>query len=198
MAQRFSDVTVVTATALETRMAARELKNLAPVLRVGVGNARGWLRLERLVSCGIAGGVRADLATGTVVIPREIVRPSGERVTCDPELSARFVNAAAALGARVSTDPLFTSRTFIYGAEARAELAAAGFVAVDMESALLDAPRVAAVRVILDTPAREISPAWLHPWRAIATPSAWRDLPWLAREGPRCARLAARVVAAGL
>jgi hypothetical protein len=62
-----------------------------------------------------------------------------------------------------------------------------------METGLLHAPRVACVRVILDTPLREISPAWGNPARALLDVRAWRDLPFLMREGPRCAAVAARV-----
>ena len=46
-------------------------------------------------------------------------------------------------------------------------------------------PRVAAVRVILDTPAHEISPAWVNPRRAAADPRNWREAAWLARWVPR-------------
>ena len=73
-----------------------------------------------------------------------------------------------------------------------------GFAGVDMETALIDAPKIAAVRVILDTPTRELSEAWLSPLRVLVTPSAWSELPWLMREAPRLSRLAARVIASAL
>jgi len=58
-------------------------------------------------------------------------------------------------------------------------------------------PRVAAVRVILDTPAHEISPAWVNPRRAAADPRNWREAAWLARWVPRYTKRAALVIAAG-
>ncbi len=69
-----------------------------------------------------------------------------------------------------------------------------------METALLlgMVARVAAVRVVLDTPRQEISPAWRRPWRAALDPRNWRDAAWLARAAPRCSLRAARVVAAAL
>ena len=59
-------------------------------------------------------------------------------------------------------------------------------------------PRVAAVRVILDNPAHEISPAWVNPRRAAADPRNWREAAWLARWVPRYTRRAALVVAAAI
>jgi hypothetical protein len=67
-----------------------------------------------------------------------------------------------------------------------------------METGLLGADRVASVRVVLDTPDRELDPAWGRPLTALWHPAAWLQLPWLAAEGPRCARLAAQVLAAAL
>src|SRR2546429_5554522 len=60
-----------------------------------------------------------------------------------------------------------------------------------METGLVLADRVATVRVVLDTPDRELAAAWTRPGRALRSPAAWRELPWLAREGPPCARPAA-------
>ena len=73
---------------------------------------------------------------------------------------------------------------------------ASGYAGVDMETGLLDAPRIAAVRVILDTPQHELSPDWLRPARALRNPRNWPQALWLARDAPRCARRAAEVVAA--
>ena len=60
------------------------------------------------------------------------------------------------------------------------------------------APRVASVRVILDTPDHELSDAWLNPWTVLVRPDAWGQVIWVAREAPRCARLAATVLARAL
>ena len=67
-----------------------------------------------------------------------------------------------------------------------------------METGLIPAKRLAAVRVILDTPQRELSEVWLHPATALVRPDVWPQALWLARQGPRCARLAAEVLAAAL
>jgi len=89
---------------------------------------------------------------------------------------------------------MLTSLTLITGAE-RTVWAGRGCLAADMETGLLEVERVASVRVVLDTPERELSAAWQHRVRAIWVPRAWAELPWLLREGPRCARLAAEVLA---
>ena len=94
-------------------------------------------------------------------------------------------------------DALLTSATIVNGA-ARLEWAARGYGAVDMETGLLAAARVAAVRVILDTPQRELSTDWVNPIRAMLKPANWPQAVWLAREAPRAAQLAARVVAQGI
>jgi hypothetical protein len=90
-----------------------------------------------------------------------------------------------------------TTATLTIGAE-RAAWASRGCVGADMETGLLGADRVASVRVVLDTPERELHPAWGRPLTALWHPSAWSQLPWLAAEGPRCARLAAEVLAVAL
>jgi hypothetical protein len=51
------------------------------------------------------------------------------------------------------------------------------------------------VRVVLDTPQRELSRDWEHPLQAMLKPWNWAQALWLAREAPRGARLVARVVA---
>lgn len=149
-------------------------------MRVGIG--QGYEADGTVISCGLAGGLRDDVASGTVLIPREVLRPNGERLICDPELIARFSTAARRLGCEPLTEPLVTSPTIVRGA-ARREWAQRGYAGVDMETGAIVAPRVVAVRVVLDTPQRELS---------------WRAFLWLVREGPRCAQLAARVVASGL
>jgi len=189
-----SDLTIVTATSLEYRIAREELPGVL-VIEGGIA----LRRLERrefagaVVSCGLAGGLRADLPTGTVLVPDSVQRPDGSLVRCDPELAGAFRKSAQDLGARYCDAPLLTSATLVRGAQ-RLSWANRGYAAVDMETGLLHAPRLAAVRVILDAPQNELSAAWLHPATLIFHPRAWIELPWLAREGPRCARLAARVV----
>jgi nucleoside phosphorylase len=189
------DLVVVAATALE----ANAVRRAAPDIRViesGVALARANPADlgERVVSCGLAGGLRADLASGTVLIPREVRRPNGETLQCDEELVNALLESARRLQIEPVTDPLLTSERIVNGAE-RARWAALGYAGVDMETGRIAAPRLAAVRVILDTPQRELSHDWLSPGRALRNPRNWPQALWLARAAPSAARLAARIVA---
>lgn len=186
---------VVTATALEARAARRALPN-ARVYEAGVGlsaDAGPWG--DVVLSCGLAGALRDDLPGGSVLVPDTIGCPDGSRRQCDPALADACAAAARYLGFEPVRLPLLTSSTIVRGA-GRAGAARAGYAAVDMESGLLDAPRVAAVRVVLDTPARELRGDWLRPARAVLDPRNWPELLWLARDGPRFARRAAEIAAA--
>jgi hypothetical protein len=192
--------TIVVATRFEARAVRRAHRRArgahVRVVEGGVGLAR--LREGELgdvvVSCGLAGGVRSDLPTGSVLVPHQVLRPNGELLTCDPELVAAFESAARRLGFQPEPGPMLTTTSLIAG-DARRAWAERGYAGVDMETGLLHAPRVAAVRVVLDTPEHDISEAWLRAGAAVLHPSAWPELPWLWREAPRCMRLAARVVA---
>ncbi|MFN2449469.1 MAG: hypothetical protein ABR508_06730 [Candidatus Baltobacteraceae bacterium] len=188
-------VTVVTATALEYRQARKLLPARVRVIRAGISLRAGAGTIGGLaISCGLAGGLRNDLPTGSALIPHHVRRPDGTSVACDPEYVSILSAAARDLGVLVCNDPLLTSTQFICGA-ARTAWAAHGFAGADMESGLIHAERLACVRIVLDTPGREISPAWLSGVRAAFDPRAWIDLPFLARNGPACARSAALIVA---
>lgn len=196
-----SDVTVLSATGLEAGAVHRALP-AARVVRSGVGLSRlaglpdaATGLGDAVLSCGLAGSLRADLPTGTVLVPARVLTPDGAVRVCDPALVAALAAAARRLGLRPEQGPLATVRELAVGA-GRRPLADLGCVAVDMETGLVHAERIAAVRVVLDTPERELSGAWRRPATALLQPAAWRELPWLARHGPRCARLAARVLAA--
>jgi nucleoside phosphorylase len=185
---------LIAATALECK-ALRRAAPRARVVQTGIALADLHEALgEIVISCGLAGSLRPDLSTGTVVIPREVCRPGGGVLRCDEELVELFAASARRLGVEPVFDPLVTADRIVHGA-ARAQWAARGYAAVDMETGLLDAPRVAAVRVILDTPQHEISEDWRTPILAILKPWNWPQAMWLAREAPRAASLAARVVA---
>jgi len=192
-------LTVVTATGLEARAARRELPGVR-VVEAGIGLARtgrdGFG--DVVVSCGLAGGLRPDLPTGSVLIPDEVASPDGTVMTCAPSLVAALRAGARRLGVDPVEAPLLTGATLVRGGVLRARLAERGYAGVDMESGLIRAPNVAAVRVVLDTPQREFSEFWLRPATALLHLTAWRELPWLALQAPRCARLAARVIRAAL
>jgi len=195
MAISLHELTVVTATALETRAVVRALPS---VRCIEAGIALRKLDHRQLsglvVSCGLAGGLRDGAGTGTVVVPKSVSTLDGQSIACDDELRSALLDVARGLGLVVDEAPLVTSAALITGRE-RAEWARRGFVAADMETGFLRVPRLAAVRVILDTPQRELSPLWLQPARALAHPSIWPQALWLGRNAPRCARLAATVLA---
>jgi Phosphorylase superfamily len=196
------DVTVVTATGIEARAARRALPGVS-VIEAGIalakigGQAQGDAGGATIISCGVAGGLREDLPTGTVVIPREVLRADGTTLRCDGELMQRLVHAAEAIGVTPVTQPMVTTAAIV-AKEERAYWANRGYAAVDMEAGLLRAARVAAVRVILDTPLHELSKDWVRPATAALKPWNWPQLVWLLREGPRCASLSARVIARAL
>lgn len=187
-------MTILAATSLEARAVRKYAKNGVDVVEAGIALAKQRRFDGLVISCGLAGGLRTDLPTGTVLVPNVVRTPAGDEIACDPRAVADLTTAARELGYEPVRDAILTSRTLVHGEE-RKRLASSGCAAVDMESGLIEAPRIACVRVILDTQEREISPAWLHPWRVILQPRALRDLPFLMREAPRCADLAARIAA---
>ncbi|MBV8151756.1 MAG: hypothetical protein JOY59_09370 [Candidatus Eremiobacteraeota bacterium] len=193
-----TDVTIVAATSLEAA-AVRRASPGVRVVNAGIGLARlhGAFLGETVITCGLAGALVSGIPPGTVLVPATIVRPDGTLAACDPEIVAALTKAANARGHAPLPGPIFTSRSLVRGA-ARAEAAKSGAIAVEMESGLLDVPRLATIRVVLDTPERELSDAWLVPWRAAMSPRAWPQLLWLVRDGPRFARRAAQIVAAAL
>lgn len=186
---------VIAATSLEAKPLRRALP-ATRVLEVGIGLVRLRESLgDTVIVCGVAGGLRSDLPTGTLMLPREIRRPDGTTLRCDAALLEALAEGARTLGLDPVYDPMVTSETIVSGS-ARAQWARRGYAAVDMEAGRVHAPRVAAVRVILDTPQRDLSPDWAVPWRALLKPANWPQARWLSREAPRAAAIAARVVAA--
>lgn len=190
-------MTIVTATRLEYSQARAAIGSRADVVRAGIGMARGSRIHGAAISCGLAGGLVPGVATGTVVIPAFVRDVCGELRACDGALVGRLRAAAERLRLPVDIRDVLSLRTFVHGAQ-RAHHAQGGCVAVDMETAFIAADAIACVRVVLDTPEREISPAWLDGARAAFTPAAWLDLPFLMKNGPRCARTAAEVIAEAL
>ncbi len=186
--------TFIAATGIEYAALRRRLQG-ARIVEAGIALSKVRAGFgDAVVSFGLAGGLRTDVPTGAVLIPREVQRPDGSVLRCDSEFVTLFTRSCRRLGIEPILDPLLTAVEIVHG-DARAQWAAKGFAGVDMETGLLDAPRVAAVRVVLDTPQREISGDWQSPLRAILKPWNWPQALWLAREGPRAAAIAARVVA---
>ncbi len=186
---------IVAATSLERKPLRRALPGARVVLAgVGLANLREDLG-DTVLSCGLAGGLRKGLPTGTLLLPLQVRRPGGGTLQCDEALVEALALGARTVGLEPVFEPLLTADSIVNGA-ARAYWARQGYAGVDMETGRLTAARVAAVRVILDTPENEISADWAVPWRALLKPSNWRQARWLAREAPRAAALAAAVVAA--
>jgi hypothetical protein len=190
-------IVVACATAVEAN-AARRVLPLVRVVETGVALRKLREDLgDVVISCGLAGGLNHELPTGAVIVPNEVGRPDGSTLHCDPELSQALFTAAEDLGFLTLRDPLVTTNDLIRGPE-RTRWAQRGYAAVDMETGLLQAKRIAAVRVILDTPLRELSEEWLQPLRAMIKPRNWGEMFWLAREAPQRARAAALVIKAAL
>ncbi len=186
---------IVAATSVERKPLRRALPQARIVLAgVALANLHEDLG-DTVLSCGLAGGLRPGLPTGTLLLPREVRRPGGATLRCDEALIEALAQGARRLGIEPVFDPLLTAESIVNG-DKRAYWAQRGFAGVDMETGRLSASRVAAVRVILDTPENEISADWAVPWRALLKPSNWPQARWLAREAPRAAALAAAVVAA--
>lgn len=190
------DLTFVAATALEARALRRALPD-ATVIEVGIGLARIGQPARfggAVISCGLCGGLRFGLPAGAVIIPDSVSTVAGSFVACDSTLVAALVAGARRVGIEPERTLLVSADRVVTHDERRA-LALRGYAAVDMETAFIDAPRVAAVRVVLDSPEHEISHVWARPARAIVRPHLWGELLWLTRNAPRCARLAATIAA---
>lgn len=177
------------------------MRRRVPAARVVTGGVslatlRDAVTTPVALSVGLAGGLDDALAPGTVVVPERLAGPDGAAIAIDPGWAAALGAASRRLGLPTAGGALVTTADVVTGA-ARGEWAARGYVAADMESAMIAglAPAIAIVRVILDTPSREISPLWQHPMRAALRPRLWSQGVWLARRAPRCALRAADVLA---
>jgi 4-hydroxy-3-methylbut-2-enyl diphosphate reductase len=181
--------------------AARAVRPRATVRKAGIALA-AWTPGEESgisIVCGLAGSLIATLEPGTVLVPDLVCGDGGSVVRCDREIRDALIQAARSLGFNPETGPLLTASAIVTGPE-RYEWSARGFVAADMETALVaeNRARFATVRVILDSPRRSISDDWEDPLQAIVTPSLWLELLWLAEAAPRYAFRAARVMRVGL
>ncbi len=193
----FENCTVVAPTRLEWRAVRRRCPR-ARAVESGVALSR--LKSRQIGGCsisfGLAGGLRRDVPTGILLIPDSVRAPNGSTIACDAEMVRVLRDGARRLGLDWIDDPILTSATLVTGSD-RGRWAERGFGGVDMESGLLNAP-LAVLRVVLDTPERELSADWLNPGRAMLRPRNWPQMMWLARAAPRCVDRAARVLAAAM
>jgi hypothetical protein len=187
-------LTVVAATGFE----AAAVRRAAPAVNLvcsGVGLSRASAQTyDTVLSCGLAGGLRRDVPTGAVVIPSEVMTDSGEQLVCDERMNDALIAAAVRLGYAPVRERLLTSAALVTGAN-RGVWAQRGFAAADMETGFLRARRLAALRVVLDTPQFELSEAWLRPLSVLGRPTVWPQALWLWRQAPQCARIMSAVLA---
>jgi nucleoside phosphorylase len=182
-----SDLLILTAAELETRVLARQLELTAlsgfgfrvfgragvRLGAVGVGAARldqRWPELVRgldaplVVSAGVCGALDPRLRQGDLVLPEVVLGAGGARHPVDP--AARERVAARAPGALGGA--LVTALAVVATPEAKAALGRrTGAVAVDMESAAVLAAaaraghRALAVRAVSDAASERVPPELL-------------------------------------
>jgi 4-hydroxy-3-methylbut-2-enyl diphosphate reductase len=111
---------------------------------------------------GLAGGLDRDSRPGEVIVADEVMDAEGRRVPCDG--SDALARALARGGIASRRGAVVSVSRFAVGDE-RVRLRELGAIAVDMESVwLADAARdgpFGVVRVVTDTPAREVWRPWL-------------------------------------
>jgi len=175
-----ADLLVLAPMAIEAR-AIRAGAPWSRVERIGVGprRARAAARLTHqgagrsALIAGVCGALDPRLAPGDIVLASEL-RTDSKTLPCpDPTILAGVLRRG---GLRVHIGPIVSSSGLVFG-ERRRELAQAGALAVDMESAWLAdharAEPLTTLRVVLDTPRYEFH----RPARAaIAARRAFRSL----------------------
>jgi 4-hydroxy-3-methylbut-2-enyl diphosphate reductase len=136
------------------------------VLRTGMGPRRARAAAPRLLErseaallvMGFGGGLDEHSEVGDAVVADSLLGPDGERVACVG--ADALTQALERRGLRVRRGTIASVARLAMG-DTRVQLRAAGAIAVDMESVWL-APGAggrpfAVVRVISDTPARELT-----------------------------------------
>ncbi len=196
---------------------ARALRSGAARLEVvctGAGPRRARRAAARLAEipfnglavAGFAGALADDLEPGEAIVASKLLTRDGTRVA-DIQGAEVIAGMLRRHGIRTRVGPIVSVRGPALG-RARAQLAASGALAADMESVWL-APAaagrpLAVVRVVLDGPTREL-------WRPVAMAGGyWRAAralqsvaavleDWQAAIAPRCLQLAApRAACAGV
>ena len=171
------------------------------VATVGVGLKHPQLLMPdaTVISFGLCGALAESVSTGAIAIPERVGLTDGRMFQCDQHLVERLRRACRRSQAHLVTADLLTSPHLITG-DAADPWADRGFAVVDMETALLGSLgyRFAALRVVLDTPARPLDQSWLSPRSAALKPRLWPQLAWLAFTSIGQCRRAARILALGL
>ena len=142
----------------------------ATVVCTGAGLARAASAADRALAgppvpaavavAGVAGGLVECLEPGTLVVADRVIDAADGALVAELPSAALIAAALSRRGVTVVVGTIASSPRLVRGSRARAELAALGAVAVDMETAALlkahwDRP-IAAVRAVADTPGREL------------------------------------------
>ena len=141
----------------------------ATVVRTGAGMSKAATSANRLLRgplpgalgiAGVAGGLVAGLEPGTIVVADRVIDAADGTTVAEPASAPLIAAALLQRGLTAVVGTVASSERLVRGGTARARLATTGALAVDMEtSALLrrgwDCP-VAVLRVVADTPGREI------------------------------------------
>ncbi len=147
----------------------------ATVWRTGMGPARSRRSAARLrardpgtlVVMGFAGALSHELEPGDLLLAKEVRVQTGESTPC--ATPPGLIDALRARGLTAHTGTVVSVGSAARG-QLRASLAATGAAAVDMESAWLvqdvGRQRPVVMRVIVDTPARELS--LREPWVTVS------------------------------
>ena len=128
------------------------------IVRVGIGGRPPAGLPGIVISAGLCGGLLPEQTPGMVVIASQVVDEQGATHACDPGIVAALEKAARYLRLPFTGGSLVSTAGMVTGPD-RGTWARRGHVAVDMESAAAaeSAQRFGVLRVILDTPSRELS-----------------------------------------
>jgi 4-hydroxy-3-methylbut-2-enyl diphosphate reductase len=159
----------------------------AHVIRTGAGPRRSQAAAQRLAGsdhcalavAGVCGGVDTELQPGDVVVASELQGGAGTHKLAHAEA---LVDALRALGTTAQLGPIYSEDHIVRGAE-RERLRESGAIAVDMESRWLAEAAgqrpFAVLRVIIDTPRRELLRPGAIPDSLRALATLWRIAPAL-------------------
>ncbi|MEV4918776.1 1-hydroxy-2-methyl-2-butenyl 4-diphosphate reductase [Streptomyces tirandamycinicus] len=148
-------------TGMGPRNAERALARVLGDAAEGPGRRAGAPPAAGVIAAGFCAGLAPGMHPGDVVVADETRGPSGSTPCTATDVLTEAL-AGSVPGRTVHTGPLTASDHVVRGQE-RAELAATGAIAVDMESAATlhgalraGVRQVAAVRVVVDAPEHEL------------------------------------------
>ena len=153
----------------------RARRSVSALLEGGSGGGRDY---GALLITGFCAAVALGIHPGEAIVPEEVSHGGGASV--EIASSGLLAGTLCASGLTVHTGRLHSAERVVHGAGARGRLRAAGVVGVDLETAaVLDAARqaapglpAAAMRIVVDTPGRELLrpgtvPNGIRAWHAL-------------------------------